>query len=631
MSVIILLMVLFIVTVTSSIFLHAFGEAQHQHRAIQTYVQVDAKVLSSKVTSYRGSKSGVHYIPKITYEYKVNGASYQSSELKAVYVWGDQDWANEVVALYPPGRTCHAFYNPAKPDEAILLRSYSFSPYFDMLEGAFCIAVVFHIGLATWFGRKREPIPADSGWFKLFPEYDAPQRLRVARLSTAIWYGLGAVAFLHYLYCVPPPHASRSMHLFIGFAVLGLIPAAFALRNYRITHRLSEPRLLLNRSAAIPGEEFKFTISQQALRQLNLTSLNVRLRCIATKVRGKSRENTVLLEEHPIALKNHEMRSGEPLELSGAFTITPDQLVTGRDTSGKYTWINWQITQECKIKGGPGYETKFPLIVEATPIHESSRPADLPSGAQVEVQEIASQPAARILSKGHRTVSLLLGFIPVYFTLAGLALMGISFPVVLKDTSFRPPIFLPEHQALEVFIAGGFITLASIALVSTLPNIGEVYLRRIARSAIRRRPGIIVNPDAKDSLFVDVVPRSNWNPFKLEKASDTGFLAVDLERREVRFEGDLQRYRIPAESMCSCTLEKYVAMKNAGPRATGYWLVVIRAYNAKGVWESPFVIRCLKGGSQTKTPPNATKDLHARISSLLPTSSEKPAEALHQA
>jgi hypothetical protein len=603
------------------LFFHPLFEAQHQYHVNQTYLPVDARIVSSTVAIHRGDKS-VYYVPEITYAYEVNGAYYQSSQLRAVYVSGDEEWANEIVSGYRPEKTYKAYYNPANPGEAVLIHTYSFKPYFDMLMAAFCVSGIVCVWLALWFYRKREPVPADNGMFRLFPQFSVEQHLTLAQVCTAIWYGLGGVAALHYLCCAPTPHASQSLQKLIVFGVMGLIPVGITLRYYRVTRKLTAPQLLLNRSAATPGQEFKFTITQQARRELTLTSVNVWLQCMAVKSKGRhNRESSQLLKEHPIALRNHSLHAGEPFELSGALTIPPGLPPSGRESRG---WITWTITLQCKIKGGTVYETSFPLTVTSTPIEEVPPPAELPVRARAQVQNIASQPASRILTKGHVALVYLLGMWPVYLTFAGMAAMFVSYATVFKDHTFPSPMVLPANEASIIFFAGLVSTLAGSILGLIYPHTGGTYLRHIAVRTIGQRPDAIVNPEAKDSLFVDIVPRGNWHRLMVENASDIGFLCVDLERREIRFEGDRQRYRIPADSICSCTLEKSLAMQSASPNAMGYWMVVVRAYDANALWEAPFAIRPTKGRGLRRFPTEATKELHARISSLLPKAAEKP-------
>jgi hypothetical protein len=58
-----------------------------------------------------------------------------------------------------------------------------------------------------------------------------------------------------------------------------------------------------------------------------------------------------------------------------------------------------------------------------------------------------------------------------------------------------------------------------------------------------------------------------------------------LARREVLFEGDNERWRMPAGSITRCELEQYVHGQGAG--ATRIFYVVLRATRREGFWEVP--------------------------------------------
>jgi hypothetical protein len=130
---------------------------------------------------------------------------------------------------------------------------------------------------------------------------------------------------------------------------------------------------------------------------------------------------------------------------------------------------------------------------------------------------------------------------------------------------------------------------------------------------------------------VDVVPRANWNRMMFENAADIGFLAVDTERREIRFEGDKERYRIPAEAIVSCELAKSVLLSTARPDAPGFWMAVIRAWDQSGIWEAPIAPRLsnslLWGGRSRK---RIAEDLQIRINALITASNSvaEPARSL---
>ena len=64
-----------------------------------------------------------------------------------------------------------------------------------------------------------------------------------------------------------------------------------------------------------------------------------------------------------------------------------------------------------------------------------------------------------------------------------------------------------------------------------------------------------------------------------------GLLLVDKARRELLFEGDKERWRVPAASITTCEVEKYVHGQGAG--ATRRFYVVLRATRREGFWEVP--------------------------------------------
>jgi hypothetical protein len=80
-------------------------------------------------------------------------------------------------------------------------------------------------------------------------------------------------------------------------------------------------------------------------------------------------------------------------------------------------------------------------------------------------------------------------------------------------------------------------------------------LRHIAGRELKRRLDRIINPEDSDSRFVEVVPRARWAKPMLRSAVDVGFLKVDQQNGFLFFEGDNERYRIPAHAIVKCQQE----------------------------------------------------------------------------
>jgi len=119
------------------------------------------------------------------------------------------------------------------------------------------------------------------------------------------------------------------------------------------------------------------------------------------------------------------------------------------------------------------------------------------------------------------------------------------------------------------------------------PNyFGNRFLLRRARAEFARRPKCLVDPNDPDALFTEIVPKLNWGRMMLETATDAGFLKVDPQRREILFEGDKERFRIPAEAITYCAVEFYVEGQGSHA-ATKIYYVVLRANRPNDFWEVP--------------------------------------------
>jgi hypothetical protein len=116
------------------------------------------------------------------------------------------------------------------------------------------------------------------------------------------------------------------------------------------------------------------------------------------------------------------------------------------------------------------------------------------------------------------------------------------------------------------------------------------FWHRLARRKFRERPDLLVDPEDPDALFVEVIPRRNWNRLMIDSADDIGFLSVDPRRGFILFEGDKERYRIPKAAVISCDVEAIpVGEGNAG--ISDHYMVVLRARVGDALWEAPLARR----------------------------------------
>lgn len=125
------------------------------------------------------------------------------------------------------------------------------------------------------------------------------------------------------------------------------------------------------------------------------------------------------------------------------------------------------------------------------------------------------------------------------------------------------------------------------------------WLLRIARNEVLRRPDKIVSPDTPGVRFVEIVPKSNWSKTGLlENASDVGFFAVDDPSCCLLYEGDNERYRIPAKAIIKCEQDSYTRLvrdpysKEPNNKIIYYHFVVVTVKVSETMTvEIPFRIR----------------------------------------
>ena len=71
----------------------------------------------------------------------------------------------------------------------------------------------------------------------------------------------------------------------------------------------------------------------------------------------------------------------------------------------------------------------------------------------------------------------------------------------------------------------------------------------------------------------------------MQEASDVGFLLVDRGRKDIRFEGDRERWRIPVSALSYCEVESF-AEGHGAARFRSYF-TVLRLSDASRFWEAP--------------------------------------------
>jgi hypothetical protein len=166
--------------------------------------------------------------------------------------------------------------------------------------------------------------------------------------------------------------------------------------------------------------------------------------------------------------------------------------------------------------------------------------------------------------------------IPLYVTAAGaLIIWGLD---------------VPDGDIIGGCIFGFGIFLFVTYLIFEQYLIGHIparcYLRWL-RERIDRRADAIVKTDDPDAFFVQIIPRENWSVTMGENAGDVGLLRVDPNRRELRYEGDVERWTVPAECIRSFRTKSF--SPGGGVAMVGKYTVVLLVVEAPDgdEWETP--------------------------------------------
>lgn len=114
------------------------------------------------------------------------------------------------------------------------------------------------------------------------------------------------------------------------------------------------------------------------------------------------------------------------------------------------------------------------------------------------------------------------------------------------------------------------------------------YERQRLTMAIASRTDALVQADDSRAIFVAMLPRQHWESQRSAPLGefDHGLVRVDAERRQVLFEGDRERYVIPAAAILDWSLESLPPQVRDGMTPAG---VVVRTRLGTGVWEFPFI------------------------------------------
>jgi hypothetical protein len=133
----------------------------------------------------------------------------------------------------------------------------------------------------------------------------------------------------------------------------------------------------------------------------------------------------------------------------------------------------------------------------------------------------------------------------------------------------------------------------------------------LLRRAVASRPRPLVAADDPRAVFAEMSPRRFWSGTTRPECGEynQGLLLVDAARRGILFEGDYDRYWIPAAAIQACDVE---ALPGAQATTASFWAVVLRVRLGGGTWEFPFFpLANIEGGNRWERAQNLLRRIEA--------------------
>ncbi len=242
-----------------------------------------------------------------------------------------------------------------------------------------------------------------------------------------------------------------------------------------------------------------------------------------------------------------------------------------------------------------------------------------PVGAFVDVKPVEPDYAGKVMTRRNSLIGLAYVFGGLAVIIAGGVIAAFGGVTAFPDKN-SPQNVPPATKAMGIaaLAIGGTIFAGGCIFFLVNPSFfSNRFLMRRAREEFGRRPKCLVDPNDPDALFVEIVPKLNWGKLMLEMASDVGYFKVDQGRREILFEGDKERFRLPADAITYCGIEFFVEGQGSHA-ATKIYYVVIRANRPNEFWEVPIRERLGAGKFRSRRRRKSAERILRLIQELRP-------------
>lgn len=347
-----------------------------QWRIDSAYQPTTAHIVAAKIITIKAN-GFIYYQPQITYQYTVGRKPYTANTLRGHQRGGTRAQAGDMLAHYPLGGSCTAWYDPANPSHAVILRPFSFAPYL-MVIVPIMIAMILlwavRSVLAPLIGQPVNADPAETGdgWFILKPRHSMISEIKFWAIVLLGWLAVLGIVFGQYFAMTGGDYQRLAVISLVAFALLIFVPLAILTRWLVSYWRIDEPVMLINQRRPKMGRTVEVRLTGRLRRDVESLKIELEMSCHrqALFVSDLLRSGSQMVEDIPwrssdILVQRPAVLTGEQLMGSAAFELPAElepipkfKIKPGR------VMLRWQARVNIQGNGHPIYQTIYPISVE---------------------------------------------------------------------------------------------------------------------------------------------------------------------------------------------------------------------------------------------------------------------------
>ncbi len=217
-------------------------------------------------------------------------------------------------------------------------------------------------------------------------------------------------------------------------------------------------------------------------------------------------------------------------------------------------------------------------------------PSRVAGGIQIAALD-ASEP--KLLSPVHIAIQVLVALGPLLLSLIGAIVAGIYLYQNWDDLT-----------TLRKLAIGGGAAAAVVITFLYLMRIGQfivaAYGINVARGRMQLRANSPFAGTEDDLVTVELFDRESWTA-PIYKAADFGFLKIDRSQRQLVFEGDKNRWKLPFGGVAGCRIEESIVGSEGNENAERRYYVVLETEDTESgePWAMGFVYTRTETGKDT--------------------------------